>query len=195
MMTLVSGAYMLVLLHWRVFLDVGIVTLISGPYMLGLFHCWVFLDVGIATLVSYILVLLYWWVFPICWHCFTGELSLYVGIVTFMSGPYMLELFHCWVFLDVGIATQRSYILVFLYWWVFPICWHCYTDEWSYMLVLLHWWVVLYVGIAILVSGPYILALLYWWVITGWHWYTGEWSIHVGIAILVGDPYMLALLF
>jgi hypothetical protein len=35
---LVSGAYMLVLLHWRVFLDVGIVTLMSGPYMLGLLH-------------------------------------------------------------------------------------------------------------------------------------------------------------
>ena len=196
-MTLVSGAYMLVLLHWRVFLDVGIATLMSGPHMLGLFHCWVFLDVGIATLMSYILVLLYWWVFPICSHCFTGEWSLYVGIVTFMNGPYRLGLFHCWVFLDVGTATQRSYILVLLYWWVFPICWHCYTCEWSYMLAFLHWWMIIYVGTAILVSGPicwhcltgewsYMLALHYWWVVlyvgiaslvSGhicWHCYTGE---------------------
>jgi len=38
MMTLVSGAYMLVLLHWRVFLDVGIAILVSGAYMLVLLH-------------------------------------------------------------------------------------------------------------------------------------------------------------
>ena len=35
---LVSCAYMLVLLHWRMFLDVGIAILVSGPYMLGLLH-------------------------------------------------------------------------------------------------------------------------------------------------------------
>jgi hypothetical protein len=142
---LVSGAYMLVLLHWWVFpicwdycigewslyvgiiilvecsLYVGIAILVSVPNMLGLLYWWS---------VPYMLALLYWWVFLISWDCYIGERSLYVGIVTLVSGP----------------------MLVLLFWWVITTCFDCFTGEWSYMLVLLYWWVVLYIGIVILVE-------------------------------------------
>ena len=63
-------------------LYIGIAILVSGAYMLVLLHWWEFptcwdcytgewsLYVGIATLVSC----------PICWHCYTGDWSLHVGI-------------------------------------------------------------------------------------------------------------------
>jgi hypothetical protein len=72
----------------------------------------------------------------ICWHCNTGEWSLYVGIVTLVSGPHMFGLLH---------------------WRVAAIYCHCYTGEWSlhcgiailvsgpHMLGLLHWRVALYI--------------------------------------------------
>ena len=54
----------------------------------------------------------------VCWHCNTGEWSLYVGIVTLVSGPHMLGLLHWRVALYIGIAILVSgpYIVGLLYW-------------------------------------------------------------------------------
>ena len=88
---------------------------------------------------------------PICWHCYTVEWSLHVGIVSLVSGPicwhcytgawsYMLALLHWYVVIYVGIAILVSG----------PICCHCYTGKLSIHVI------------AILVNDIHLLALLHW---------------------------------
>jgi len=57
----------------------------------------VVLYVGIASLVSG----------PICWHCYTGEWSLYVGIVI---------LVECSLYVGIAILVSVPYMLGLLHW-------------------------------------------------------------------------------
>ena len=64
------------------------------------------------------LVLLYWRVVPICWHCHSGECFYILALLNWRVIPTCWDCYTGGVFLDVGIAILASgpYMLALLLW-------------------------------------------------------------------------------